>query len=110
MTGLFKAKPEVVNDYLGLFVNRRAYTLQLMRPHLASGRHHYFPPTSKQTGAALSLTEETIWQHLQGEITIGQYAINPCTERCKWVAIDADYLGEALLQVDSSDLRVTADQ
>ncbi len=28
---------------------------------------------------------------MQGEITIGLYAINPCTQRCKWVAIDADY-------------------
>jgi hypothetical protein len=28
---------------------------------------------------------------LQGEITIGLYTINPCTQRCKWVAIDADY-------------------
>jgi hypothetical protein len=109
VTGLFKAKPEVVSDYLGLFVNRRAYTLPSMRPHPESGRHYYFRPTNNQTGAVLSLTEETIWQHLQGEITIGQYAINPC-KRCKWVAIDADYLGEALLQVDSSDLRVTADQ
>ena len=28
---------------------------------------------------------------MQGEITIGLYAISPCTQRCKWVAIDADY-------------------
>jgi hypothetical protein len=86
VTGLFKAAPRVVNDYLRLFVNRRAYTLQSMRPHLASGRHYYFRPSNKKTGAALSLREETVWQHLQGEITIGLYAINPCTQRCKWVA------------------------
>ena len=30
--GLFNAIPEVVNDYLRLFVNRRAYTLQSMHP------------------------------------------------------------------------------
>jgi hypothetical protein len=30
-------------------------------------------------------------RHLEGEITIGLYAINPATQRCKWVAIDADY-------------------
>jgi hypothetical protein len=41
VTGLFKATPELVNDYLRLFVNRRAYTLQSMRPHPASGRHYY---------------------------------------------------------------------
>jgi hypothetical protein len=51
--------PEVVNDYLRLFVNRRAYTLQSMRPHPASGRHYYFRPTKKDTGAPLELTKET---------------------------------------------------
>jgi hypothetical protein len=91
MTGAFKASPQVVDDYLRLFVNRRAYTLQSMRPHRESGRHYYFRPTEKETGAPLSLTEETIRQHLEGEITVGLYAINPSTQRCKWVAIDADY-------------------
>jgi hypothetical protein len=28
---------------------------------------------------------------LEGRITIGLYAINPLNQRCKWVAIDADY-------------------
>lgn len=91
MTGAFKATPELVNDYFRLFVNRRAYTLQSMRPHPASGRHYYFRPTDKKTGAPLSLTEEIIRQHLEGEITVGLYAISPSTQRCKWVAIDADY-------------------
>jgi hypothetical protein len=27
----------------------------------------------------------------EGQLTIGLYAINPRTQRCKWVAIDADY-------------------
>ena len=91
MSGGFKATPEVVNDYFSLFVNRRAYTLQSMRPHPASGRHYYFRPTDKKTAAALSLMDDTIRQHLEGEITVGLYAINPSTQRCKWVAIDADY-------------------
>src|SRR5205814_4326136 len=30
-------------------------------------------------------------QHLAGELTIGIYAINPATQRSKWMAIDADY-------------------
>jgi len=34
-------------------------------------------------------------QHLNGQITIGIYPINPQTQRSKWVAIDADY-GSAL--------------
>src|SRR5579872_3501702 len=91
MTGAFKATPEIVSDYLRLFVNRRAYTLQSMRPHSAGGRHYYFRPTDKKSGAALPLTGETIRQHLEGEITVGLYAISPSAQRCKWVAIDADY-------------------
>lgn len=91
MSGAFKATPKIVSDYLRLFVNRRAYTLQSMRPHLASGRHYYFRPIDKKSGAALPLTGETIRQHLEGEITVGLYAISPSTQRCKWVAIDADY-------------------
>lgn len=91
MTGAFKATPQIVDDYLRLFVNRGAYTLQSMRPHPESGRHYYFRPTQKETGAPLTLTQETIRRHLEGDITIGLYAINPSTQRCKWVAIDADY-------------------
>jgi hypothetical protein len=91
MTVAFKASLEVVNDYLRLFVNRRAYTLQSMRPHPESGRHYYFRPKEKGTSAPLMLTRETLRQHLEGEITVGLYAIDPSTQRCKWVAIDADY-------------------
>jgi TOTE conflict system, Archaeo-Eukaryotic Primase domain len=88
-----KASPETVKEYARLFVNRLAYTLQSMRPHPESGRHYYFRPKAKGTGKALSLTPTTIRRHLEGEITIGLYAINPATQRSKWVAIDADYDG-----------------
>jgi hypothetical protein len=91
MASLVKASPDVVRDYIWLFVNRRAYTLQSMRPHPESGRHHYFRPPAKGTGKELSLTSATIRRHLEGEITIGLYAMNPATQRSKWVAIDADY-------------------
>jgi hypothetical protein len=37
------------------------------------------------------LTAETIRKHLEGSLTVGLYAINPSSQRCKWVAIDADY-------------------
>jgi hypothetical protein len=37
------------------------------------------------------LTEKTVGDHLEGKLTIGLYAINPLNQRCKWVAIDADY-------------------
>jgi len=90
---LLKVPAGVVQDYFRLFVNRRAYTLQSDRPHPESGRYYYYRPTEKTTGRGLSLTLDTIRRHLEGEITIGLYAINPATQRCKWVAIDADYKG-----------------
>jgi hypothetical protein len=88
-----KASPQVVRDYGRLFVNRRAYTLQSLRPSPESGRHYYFRPKAKWKGDELSLTAATIRHHLEGAVTIGLYAINPATQRSKWVAIDADYAG-----------------
>ena len=77
--------------YTDLFINRRAYTLQSMRPHPESGRHYYYRPKERASGAPLLLTKQTVCDHLEGRITIGLYAINPLNQRCKWVAIDADY-------------------
>src|ERR1017187_2748633 len=86
-----KAPASAVADYFRLFVNRRAYTLQSNRPHTESTRHYYYQPKNKKTGQGLSLALDTIRRHLEGEITIGLYAINPATQCTKWVAIDADY-------------------
>ncbi len=83
--------PHLVQDYRRLFVNRQAYTLQSARPHPETGRHYYFTPKKMGTGAPVELTESTIRRHLDGEITIGLYAINPDNQRSKWLAIDADY-------------------
>lgn len=91
MQGMIRASSKVVRDYANLFVNRGAYTLQSACPHSESGRHYYFQPKDKRTGKSLSLTPNAIRQHLEGVITIGLYAINPATQRSKWVAIDADY-------------------
>jgi len=91
MATTITATRQVVEDYQRLFVNRRAYTMQSMRPHPESGRHYYFRPNKEGTEVPLMLTEETIRRHLEGKITVGLYAINPSTQRCKWVAIDADY-------------------
>ena len=91
MSRRLTATPAVVKIYTDLFVNRRAYTLQSMRPHPENGRHYYFRPKERASGAPLLLTEQTIADHLEGRITIGLYAINPLNQRCKWVAIDADY-------------------
>src|SRR5664280_2144192 len=73
---------QVVEDYQRLFVNRRAYTMQSMRPHPETGRHYYFRPSNKGTDIPLMLTEGTIRQHLEGKITVGLYAITPSTQRC----------------------------
>jgi len=91
MATTITATRQVVEDYQRLFVNRRAYTMQSMRPHPETGRHYYFRASKKGTDLPLLLTGETIRQHLEGKITVGLYAINPSTQRCKWVAIDADY-------------------
>lgn len=104
METAIKAVSEIVRDYSRLFVNRGAYTLQTTRPDHASGRHYYFRPKGRRTGEELSLTAATIRLHLEGELTIGLYAINPSTQRSKWVAIDADYAGaiEDLLKLQYS--------
>jgi len=71
--------------YFKLFVNRAAYTLQSKKPD-TNGKYYYYRPKGQRR-----LCLETILKHLQGEVTIGLYAINPETQRCKWVAVDADY-------------------
>ncbi len=93
MDTAIKATPALVRAYSRLFVNRRAYTLQSMRPHPETGRNYYFRPQAQPAGGPLGLTASTIQRHLEGEITIGLYSINPATQRSKWVAIDADYDG-----------------
>jgi hypothetical protein len=75
--------------YWRLFVNRLAYTVQSEKPG-KNGKHYYYRPKDRR-----HLLQETVLRHLNGQITIGLYAINPETQRCKWVAIDADY-GNAL--------------
>src|SRR5882724_8711107 len=71
--------------YFKLFVNRLAYTVQSSRPG-ENGKHYYYRPKDNRR-----LTLETIREHLSGQLTVGFYALNPSTQRSKWVAIDADY-------------------
>jgi hypothetical protein len=80
-----QATAEMAVRYFRLFVNRLAYTLQSQRPN-GDGKHYYFRP---KDGRRLSI--ETVRKHLNGELTIGVFALNPKTQRSKWVAIDADY-------------------
>jgi hypothetical protein len=93
MKSRFHASPETVRAYRALFVNRLAYTVQSITPHPETGRHYYYRP--RRGEQAVPLTNDTLQRHLEGGLTIGLYAINPATQRCRWVAIDADY-GNAL--------------
>jgi hypothetical protein len=85
------ATTQMAREFSRLFVNRRAYTRQSRRPHPESGRHYYYRPKAREGEEPAALDGETVRRHLAGELTIGIYAINPATQRCKWVAIDADY-------------------
>jgi hypothetical protein len=38
-----RASPEVIKDYMHLFVNRRAYTVQSIHPHPETGRQELQP-------------------------------------------------------------------
>jgi len=89
MADATRATPEMAAEYVRWFVNRRAYTRQSDTPHPATGRHYYYRP--RKQGGAAELSAWDIQRHLNGEITVGLYAINPRTQRVKWMAIDADY-------------------
>jgi hypothetical protein len=93
MDSIGQATTEMATRYLHLFANRLAYTLQSKKPG-RNGKHYYYRPRD-----ARRLSVQTIRGHLSGQLTIGIYALNPNTQRSKWVAIDADYedaLGDLL--------------
>ena len=85
MNGMGQATTEIAGRYFDLFVNRLAYTVQSHKPN-GNGKHYYYRPKSDRR-----LSLETVHEHLNGQITMGIYALNPRTQRSKWVAIDADY-------------------
>jgi len=76
-----------------LFVNRLAYGIQRDKA-LPDGSVPYI----KQRRP---LDSGVVRMHLNGDLTINLYAINPQTQSSKWVAIDADFDGslEALFQL-----------
>ena len=85
MNGIGQATMEMAGRYFDLFVNRLAYTMQSHKPN-GNGKHYYYRPRNDRR-----LSLETVREHLNGRLTIGLYALNPRTQRSKWVAIDADY-------------------
>lgn len=89
----FSVNRQTAEEFMKLFVNRLAYGTQRNRP-LPDGSVPYI----KQRRP---LDVDAVRMHLNGDITINLYAINPRTQSSKWVAIDADYDGslEALFQL-----------
>jgi hypothetical protein len=85
MNDIGQATKEMAERYFDLFANRLAYTVQSHKPN-GNGKHYYYRPNNDRR-----LSIETLREHLNGQITIGIYALNPRTQRSKWVAIDADY-------------------
>jgi hypothetical protein len=88
------------NNFIRLFVNRRAYGIQATKP-LTNGKVPYFLARDWKTKEPKPLDSDVVRVHLNGDVTINLYAINPETQRSKWVAIDADYDGalQALFQL-----------
>ena len=84
---------QTADHFLKLFVNRLSYGIQRDKP-LSDGTFPYI----KQKRP---LDLDAVRMHLNGDITINLYAINPQTQSSKWVAIDADYEGslEALFRL-----------
>jgi hypothetical protein len=89
----FCVSRQTAEEFMKLFVNRLAYGIQREKP-LPDGTFPYV----KQTRP---LDSGVVRMHLNGDLTINLYAINPRTQSSKWVAIDADYDGslEALFQL-----------
>jgi hypothetical protein len=93
MPEYFRVTRQTAEEFMGLFVNRLAYGIQWNHP-APDGSVPY-----KKQDRPLDL--DAVRMHLNGDITINLYAINPQTQSSKWVAIDADYDGslEALFQL-----------
>jgi hypothetical protein len=100
MYAKFCVNRESAARFMHLFVYRRAYAIQSTRA-LSNGSFPYFLARDWHTKQPKPLDEGAVRMHLNGDITISLYAINPETQRSKWVAIDADFDGvlQALFQL-----------
>jgi hypothetical protein len=81
----FCVSGQTAEEFMRLFVNRLAYGIQREKP-LPDGSVPYIKQTRPLDCGAVRM-------HLNGDMTINLYAINPQTQSAKWVAIDADYDG-----------------
>jgi hypothetical protein len=100
MYDTFCVSRDTANNFIRLFVNRRAYGIQAAKP-LPNGKVPYFLARDWKTKEPKPLDADVVRVHLNGDVTINLYAVNPETQRSKWVAIDADFDGalEALFQL-----------
>lgn len=100
MYARFDVSQETASDFMRLFVNRGAYGMQAVRS-LPNGSVPYYLVRDWQTKEPKPLDADVVRKHLNGDLTINLYAINPETQRSKWVAIDADFDGslESLFQL-----------
>jgi hypothetical protein len=88
----FRVSRETANDFIHLFVNRLAYGMQATRP-LPNGSVPYYLARDRLTKAPKLLNADVVRMHLNGDLTINLFAINPETQRSKWIAVDADFDG-----------------
>ncbi|MGB6827989.1 MAG: hypothetical protein WBE41_08110, partial [Terracidiphilus sp.] len=88
----FRVSRETANNFMQLFVNRLAYGVQANRP-LPNGSVPYYLARDWLTKAPKLLDADVVRMHLNGDVTINLFAINPETQRSKWIAVDADFDG-----------------
>ena len=88
----FRVSQETAIDFIRLFVNRLAYGVQATKP-LPNGSVPYYLARDWLTKAPKLLDVDVVRMHLNGDTTVNLFAINPETQRSKWIAIDADFDG-----------------
>jgi hypothetical protein len=72
----FRVSRETANDFLRLFVNRLAYGVQAAKP-LLNGSVPYYLARDWLTKAPKILDIDVVRMHLNGDITINLFGINP---------------------------------
>ena len=90
MSDNFCVSRQSAEEFMRLFVNRLAYGIQATKP-LPDGSVPYYLARHWPTKQLKALQPDVVRMHLNGDVTINLYAINPETQSCKWVAIDADF-------------------
>src|ERR1700761_6552571 len=84
----FRVSRETTERYRRLFVNRLAYG---MARKLTDGSVIYTLAKYAGNDEPKPMDQDVLRMHLDGYVTINLFSTNPKTQRCKWVAIDADF-------------------